>query len=107
MAQGKTIRSCPRTAKIARILAALSVALLFQAGYFGWAFAKVSRIQIEHRQMILHGKSFGNRGPYEMLAGRVEYAFDPANPMNRRIVDLQLAPRGQQLVPKHAEELPR
>ncbi len=37
--------------------------------------------------------TFGNAGSYERITGRVYFAFDPRNPENRRIVDLDLAPR--------------
>lgn len=39
------------------------------------------------------GHSFGDVGPYERLVGTIEFALDPADPMNANIVDLTLAPR--------------
>ncbi len=57
------------------------------------AQAGVKRIEITSRTPVLNGRSFGEAGAYELLEGRAYFAFDPANPMNRRIVDLQLAPR--------------
>ena len=33
-------------------------------------------------------------GSYERLVGRIALALDPADPHNRRIVDLEFAPRG-------------
>jgi hypothetical protein len=55
--------------------------------------ARVVRLRIEKRETVLSGKSFGLAGPYEKIAGRVEFALDPANPANGTIVDLELAPR--------------
>ena len=57
---------------------------------------EVVRIEIEGREDILDGKSFGAVGPYEKIRGRVYFAFDPASPMNARIVDLDRAPRNAQ-----------
>ena len=73
----------------------LAVVLFLLAGGAPSSRAKVSRIKIEKRQPVLAGKPFGKVGPYECLSGTVYFAFDPANPMNSRIVDLQLAPRGR------------
>ncbi|MGD8699269.1 MAG: alpha/beta hydrolase domain-containing protein [Gemmatimonadales bacterium] len=57
------------------------------------ASAEVVRIEIVSREDILDGRDFGPFGPYEKLVGKVYFAFDPANPMNTRIVDLDKAPR--------------
>ncbi len=57
------------------------------------ATAKVVRVEIVSREDILNGRDFGAFGPYEKIVGRVYFAFDPANPMNARIVDLDRAPR--------------
>ena len=57
------------------------------------AHAKVLRVIVEHRSDVLGGRSFGDAGPYEKLVGRVLFVFDPANPYNARIVDLENAPR--------------
>ncbi len=40
------------------------------------------------------GAAFGATGPYERLDGVVRYAVDPDHPANAGIVDLALAPRG-------------
>lgn len=37
---------------------------------------------------LLNGKSLGPHGAYELIEGRVYFAFDPGNPANDRIVDL-------------------
>lgn len=56
-------------------------------------FARVVRVEVEGREAILDGKSFGLAGSYEKLAGRVFFAVDPENSANRIIADIDLAPR--------------
>ncbi len=55
--------------------------------------AEVTNVTITSRAAVAAGKSFGSTGPYEKLAGRVEFALDPADPHNRAIADLEYAPR--------------
>lgn len=57
------------------------------------ALAHVVRVLVEKRESIAGGASFGAAGAYERLTGRVYFAFDPANPHDRQIVDLSRAPR--------------
>ncbi len=57
------------------------------------ALARVVRVQIDRRELIGGGASFGEAGTYERLTGRIFFAFDPANPHDRQIVDLDRAPR--------------
>ena len=57
------------------------------------AAARVVRVVIDHREDIAGGRPFGTAGAYERIVGRIFYAFDPANPHDRQIVDLRLAPR--------------
>lgn len=57
------------------------------------ARSEVVRVEIDSRQSVLRGQSFGAYGPYEVLRGRLYFSFDPANPMNGQIVDVQRAPR--------------
>ena len=57
------------------------------------ALARVVRVTIDRRELIASGASFGAAGQYERLTGRVYFAFDPANPHDRQIVDLDRAPR--------------
>jgi alpha/beta hydrolase family protein len=57
------------------------------------ADARVVRLRIERREVILDGRAFGAAGPYEKLVGKVDFALDPALPRNLDIVDLKLAPR--------------
>lgn len=57
------------------------------------AFAEAVRFQITARQPVAEGQSFGERGAYERIDGRVFYELDPAHAANAAIVDLKLAPR--------------
>ena len=57
------------------------------------ASAAVHRVIVQSRQDVLDGRPFGVVGGYEKLAGTVEFALDPANVANARIVDLPRAPR--------------
>ena len=58
--------------------------------------AEVTKVAISSRQDVLNGKSFGNTGAYEKLAGKIYFAVDPNNPHNKIIVDLDKAPRNAQ-----------
>jgi len=53
--------------------------------------AEVSKIEIESRESVLNGKSFGEAGSYELLKGKIYFTFDPANRYNSRITDIGLA----------------
>jgi hypothetical protein len=57
------------------------------------AEARVVRLRIERREVVLNGRPFGAAGAYEKLVGKVDFGLDPANPRNEIIVDLKLAPR--------------
>ncbi len=57
------------------------------------ASATVSHVTVQSRQDVLGGRPFGTAGGYEKLVGVVEFALDPANGVNARIVDLAHAPR--------------
>ena len=59
------------------------------------AHAEVIRFEITDRQPFAEGKAFGEVGAYQRISGRVDFAVDPADPANRRIVDLPLAPRDE------------
>ena len=52
------------------------------------ADARVVRLRIDRREVILNGRAFGAAGPYEKLVGKVDFALDPALPRNGDIVDL-------------------
>jgi hypothetical protein len=56
--------------------------------------AEVTSVTITSRTMLAGGQSFGSTGSYERLVGRIEFALDPADPHNVRIVDLDHARRG-------------
>ena len=58
--------------------------------------AEVVKIEILSREPFADGMEFGGVGAYEKIRGRLHFAVDPANPANRRIVDLQYAPRNQE-----------
>lgn len=60
------------------------------------SFADVTKVDIQRREDVLGGKSFGSAGPYEKLVGRVHFAVDPNNPHNTIIADLDKAPRNAQ-----------
>ncbi len=51
------------------------------------------RLDIEQRELLADGISFGSTGPYEKLAGRIHFALDPHEPLNQQVVDLAYAPR--------------
>src|SRR6185295_3039580 len=57
------------------------------------ADARVVRLRIERREVVLGGRPFGAAGPYEKLIGTVDFGLDPDRPRNAGIVDLALAPR--------------
>src|SRR6185295_7396815 len=57
------------------------------------AEARVVRLRIERREVVLGGRAFGAAGPYEKLVGKVDFGVDPNLPRNELIVDLKLAPR--------------
>ncbi|HMG71643.1 MAG TPA: alpha/beta hydrolase domain-containing protein [Gemmatimonadaceae bacterium] len=74
--------------KILRTFALSLIAVVLTAAP---AAARVVRVEILSRSDITG--TFGTAGTYERITGRVYFAFDPENPENRRIVDLDLAPR--------------
>lgn len=60
------------------------------------ASARVVRIDLDQRQPILAGRTFGLAGSYEKLAGIIRFAVDPNNPANRIIADIDKAPTNDQ-----------
>ena len=56
------------------------------------AFARVVRVEIETRELLADGRSFGLPGPYEVLAGKIFFAIDPTAKANQEIRDLDKAP---------------
>lgn len=57
------------------------------------ASAEVVRIEVKSRADILSGKSFGDTGAYEKLAGKIYFAIDPKNSANHIIADIDKAPK--------------
>jgi len=57
--------------------------------------ADVSRLVIDQRGPFAEGHAFGQVGPYERIKGRIWIEIDPADPANRGIVDLRLAPKNE------------
>src|SRR5579884_2347536 len=53
--------------------------------------ARVIRLEIESATDVLHGKPFGDAGPYEQLTGTIHYSVRVDNPRSSRIVDLRNA----------------
>jgi hypothetical protein len=58
--------------------------------------AAVQKIYVEERTDVLGGKSFGAAGPYERIRARAYFTADPANPNNKIVRDLGLAPKNEQ-----------
>src|ERR1700754_2451391 len=66
-----------------------SAALLLILGWVSAPVqARVTRIEVESRTDVLHGKSFGDAGAYERLSGQIYYSVPVENPHDSRIVDL-------------------
>jgi alpha/beta hydrolase family protein len=55
--------------------------------------AEVTRVDVQRREDVLGGKTFGDVGAYEKVVGKVHFAVDPKNPRNKVIADLDLAPK--------------
>ena len=81
-----------RSAGRSRIVTLVTLGVLW-----AWASpvqAEVKRIVVDRKvSPAFEGRSFGSAGPYETLAGRAFGELDPADPHNRVITDIQLAPR--------------
>src|SRR5262245_20478192 len=69
------------------------IALCFFSLFSTMAEARVVRLRVDQRNLILDGRPFGLAGSYEKLIGKVEFALDPSTPANAAVVDLKLAPR--------------
>jgi hypothetical protein len=81
---------------VRRLVRALAFALAALLAIPSAALAHVVRVVIDTREPLAGGASFGEVGAYERLTGRVYFAFDPANPHDRQIVDLSRVPRNAQ-----------
>src|SRR5262245_1545153 len=71
----------------------LLVLIVVVAAIPALAFAEVTRLRIERREVILDGRAWGAAGAYEKLIGKVDFALDPKLAQNRSSVDLDLAPK--------------
>jgi hypothetical protein len=78
-----------RRAAAALLLSSLTIASLPVS-------ARVLRVEIGSRGEVAGGKTFGDVGPYEKIVGRVYFAVPPDAKQNRRVVDLDKAPRNAQ-----------
>src|SRR5437588_12362908 len=70
------------------VIAALGIVL-----FSSLAEARVVRLRVERREVVLNGRPLGAAGPYEKLIGTVDFGLDPDAPANALVVDLKLAPR--------------
>ena len=57
------------------------------------AHAQVTRLEIASREPFKGSQAVCEAGPYEIIRGKVHGEVDPADPRNRIIQDLELAPR--------------
>src|ERR1041384_4169836 len=74
-----------------RLRFALAVTLVIAVS--ASAGAEVTRVSIASRVVVANGHWFGAAGPYEKLTGTVFFELDPADPHNKAITDIDLAPR--------------
>jgi hypothetical protein len=56
------------------------------------ADAKLTRLEIQKREVVADGQAFGAAGPYEKLSGRAYFEVDPMLERNKAVFDLGLAP---------------
>src|SRR5215204_1053498 len=56
----------------------------------------VTGFEIQKREVVLGGKSFGDSGAYEKIIGTLRFAIDPAHALHRQITDIALAPKNAQ-----------
>ena len=56
------------------------------------AHAELTRLEIEKREVVAGGQSFGDAGAYEKLTGRAYFEVDPDHKRNKTITDLKRAP---------------
>jgi hypothetical protein len=71
----------------------LLLSALLVAAVTSPAWADVTRVAIASRAVVANGQWFGAAGPYEKINGTVFFELDPADPRNKAITDLDLAPR--------------
>ena len=56
----------------------------------------LTALEIQRREVVLDGESFGDVGPYEKIVGTVRFAADPEHPLHRQITDIGLAQKNAQ-----------
>lgn len=74
-----------------RLLIVAITFLAFSTSVFGKS--GVVGFDLDSKGLVADGHSYGSVGPYEKLIGRVTFTIDPDDPINRSVVDLELAPR--------------
>ena len=50
-------------------------------------------LAITQRSPVLNGQAFGATGAYEKVVGTLQFAVDPGHALNRRVTDIERAPR--------------
>jgi hypothetical protein len=55
--------------------------------------ARVTRLEIQQREIVADGQSFAAAGPYERLSGVARFEVDPNDPHDAVVFDLDKAPR--------------
>ena len=70
-----------------------ALATLFLLLVAATASADVVRVEVDARHDVADGRAYGLAGSYEALRGMVHFEVDPANPANRVVTDIDLAPR--------------
>jgi hypothetical protein len=74
-----------------KVISSAATAMLLLAG--SSVDAQVTRLEITTREAVSNGRAFGAAGAYENIRGLVHGEVDPADPRNRIIQDIDLAPR--------------
>lgn len=93
MCEGPYNRIRPRHSGVSMKLGWLGMGVVAASLMVTAANARVVSLEIQRREPILGGKSFGGAGAYEKLVGKVHFALDPASDVNKSIIDLNLAPK--------------
>jgi len=73
-----------------------TIFLLFILFFCSEISARVSKVEITQRKIILDGKEFGKYGAYEYIKGTVWFEIDPFNEHNSAITDIEYAPLNAQ-----------
>lgn len=68
------------------------VLVLISLFYCFKSYARVLKIEIKERKVILNGKEFGQYGAYEYIKGTIWFEIDPFNEHNSQITDIEYAP---------------